>query len=107
MLEVGKIFLKYSGDTILVALAVYENKNCSTFLLRKEVIEEIFNTQYRNLMIPDMFTNKGLLGTDTELYAFLSDKHSQFDIMFEKLIQIEKSNVKLLIEENKQLKLVK
>jgi len=108
---VGKIFLNFGGEKVLVALAVYTNGYCDNFFVLKDLVEDEFNEKKSYLMIPDVLNDKGLLGTNTEVYNFLSnsDKYCRYsstvetEIFYEGLIDYNPNSLKRLIDANKQL----
>lgn len=102
MIQVGKIFLKFDNKK-LVALAIYENGECNNFLVLKEVVEGLYDESRPYYMIPDLFADKGLLGTNIEMYNFLASCNKEAEIIYEELITLTAQEVKKLQADNPQL----
>jgi len=103
MIEVGKIFLNFNKEKILVALAVYENNYCNKFYVLKDVVDNLFDDNRKYLSIPYIFENTGLLGTNKTFYNYLCSNKYNYDIYLDDLIQFDTERLKQLIENNKRL----
>ena len=102
-ISVGRIHLHET----LVALAIYEGFYCTKFLVKSDLVEKIYNETEKYLMIPDIFSDKGLLGTGKDYYEFLS-RSSVLNSMitFTKLENIEMKDSISLIEKHSDLSLI-